>query len=303
MKIIAPLMVVLALVTGSLWYGGAWTYFKSVMGSFNSPSPNSAKTEDRRLRSSKPAAGRAIVIHGLNFDADGMLPLGEMLSRDFGYDALVVRMAGHRGNLEETFKDPLPIWRDQFRSWQQSHPAPWLCVGYSMGGLLLLEGHRRGDFECSAFLLFAPALALRTPDWMIRAARAVTPSRLKIPSGIPQNYKHFDFLGLAPTFALFTLIESFRSTLVESKKVPPGLLVIDLKDQVIDAKGVLRIVEKHMPNWNTYKVNSIDLPEHHAFHLLVDEKHLGREQWIELQRRVQDLLNSVNSNSGNASTN
>ncbi len=61
--------------------------------------------------------------------------------------------------------------------------------------------------------------------------------------------------------------------------MPKGLVFLDMRDEVVDSPLVEEFVTKHFPSWRTQKVNVTKMDDKHAIHLIVDEAHLGAEQW------------------------
>jgi esterase/lipase len=227
----------------------------------------------------------------MNFEASKLIPLGEVLHQ-MGYKVLIPRLAAHRGDAEETKRDPTAIWQQQFEKWRTEIQGPLVCMGYSLGGLLVTSEHLKGRLQCERFILFAPALAARTSLSTVKFVEKIWPADWMIPSGIPDNYKHFTYLGLAPSFALVHILESFTNQVQSSwaSTFPPGLVFIDPRDEVVDAKRVISLSRESFNDWQVREVKALDLPETHAFHLIVDEAHLGQAQWRLVIKEIQEFL-------------
>ncbi len=289
-KKFAIFLAVLCLILGYLSYSwGLWTYIFSISGTVP-PSPNARRSDDTFFKADG-ATGRVLLVHGLNFDASKLHPLAELFVAE-KQSVLVPRLAGHRGAIEETLSVPTEIWFSQVREWKAGLESPLTCAGYSLGGLLVTERYLKGELECSGFVLFAPAFALRTPgvlaDFLIR----MTPSSFTVPSGIPQAYMHFDHPGLGPTYALAQVLQSFDRLLKEKKgqAMPPGVVFIDPRDQVIAPEQVRERIRDHFPEWKIVEIEAVDLPENHAFHLIIDEPHVGAEQWLKIRNEIGSAL-------------
>lgn len=278
-------------------FGGV-AYFKGAWQP-RTPSPNEDKTEDRFFER-VGARGSVLLLHGLNFEAEAMYSLGQIF-HDLGFQVLVPRLAGHRGRVEETYEDLLPTWRQQLIGWHDrllpsqaraEASTPIVCAGYSLGALFLVEEFLLGHLDCDQFVLFSPALALRSPQWLNHLARSIFPKSFTVQSGIPQNYKHFASLGMGSSFSTADLVESLQANL-QARKMPPGLVFLDERDEVIDAAEVKRMIKNEFTNWKLFPIQARDLPETHAFHLTVDEAHLGAEQWSRVREAITEALRNV----------
>lgn len=268
---------------------GVWPYVFSVSGTIM-PSPNTKKTAGNMLF--KPnAKGEVLLVHGLNFEADKMMPLAHVFF-DAGFLVKVPRLAGHRGNLAETFYDPTPNWIAQFGEIAKQEKGPTVCAGYSMGGLLVVERFLAGQIQCAKFVLFAPAFASLTPEYAAAFLQAVLPASFQVPSGIPGDYKHFDRLGLAPTFATLNAVRRLHQQLknLNGKALPPGLIFSDVRDSVVDGQKMRDMVREYFPQWRVVDLEALPLEEHHAFHMVIDEPHLGATQWSKMTVEINAFL-------------
>jgi len=268
---------------------GIYHYLISVVHA-PAPSPNSKKSAGTLMF--KPfKKGEALLIHGLNFDADKLLPAG-MLIHQAGFQVTIPRLAGHRGILSETFGNPVPAWQGQFEEFNRGFNAPGVCAGYSMGGLLVVERFLAGKLNCASFVLFAPAFATYTPDFGADFLRWILPERFQVRSGIPGDYKHFDHLGLGPTWGVVDVLRDFKKLLraADTKKTPPGLVFIDPRDRVVNAPEVRRTVREYFPHWRIVDVEALPLEESHAFHMIIDEPHVGATQWAAMAKEIGAFL-------------
>lgn len=288
-KFAAVLTVALLGIAYLIYSWGLWTYFFSVSGEIP-PSPNARRSDDTFLKADHPK-GSVLLLHGLNFDASKLHDLGHLfVAQDYG--VLVPRLIGHRGRIEETLSLPTEQWFAQIREWSAGLEKPMVCAGYSLGGLLVTERFLKGELECSSFILFAPAFALRTPGFLTDFLERMTPSSFTVPSGIPLEYMHFDHPGLGPTYALTQVLKSLNRSLEEQKGkgTPPGLVFLDPRDEVIAPDQVEALIRQNFPSWKMVHLSALDLPEKHAFHLIVDEKHVGTEQWRMIQTEIEHFL-------------
>ncbi len=280
------------LLVGLAYYSytwGVWNYVFSVSGNI-APSPNARRSDDTYFKAESPK-GNVLLMHGLNFDASKLHDLaGVFLAQNHG--VLVPRLSGHRGAMSETLIVPTEIWLKQVEEWQAGLEKPLVCAGYSLGGLLVTERYLKGALDCEKFVLFAPAFALRTPNSVAKFFRAMMPSSFTVPSGIPHAYMHFDHPGIGPTFAATQLVESLHMQLLarKDKAMPPGLVFMDPRDQVIGPLKVRMLIEENFPDWKIVDVEAVNLNENHAFHLIIDEPHVGTEQWRKISAEIATFL-------------
>lgn len=277
-----------------LWRFGALTYLTGVARSAGQASPYEKLTEDIVLPTPKPA-GSALILHGMNVEAGAMRAIGATMQK-YRYLAYIPRLAGHRGVPEETLVDQSETWQRQVEQWARALPGPRVCVGYSMGAVLLLEAQLAGRIDCARMVLFAPALSTHIPDWVVALLRPIWPLGLRLPSAIPVEYRHFARTGGGTSASYFKILESLRRLALDPinlRKVPAGLVVLDERDQVVDAKLSLEFVARHFPTWRVEKVESLNLPERHAHHLPIDEKHVGTEAWARIEAAVGALVSDI----------
>lgn len=290
MKYVAVLILVfgvLGFIAFRSW--GISAYVGGLAESLSEESPHSKRTEDVVLSVENPI-GSAIVLHGLNFDAEGMKPIARLL-QNAGFNVLAPRLVGHKADPESVFSLQREAWNEQIKIWSKGLSGPLICSGYSLGGLLLLERHISQDIHCDYFLGFSPALSVHVPAWVMDTVRAVWPSRMLVPSGIPFKYRHFDFIGLMPTFSTFDILSEFDKELSIKKQLPlKGTIFIDPRDLVVNAQGVKELTQAYFPNFKFIEIQALTLDERHAYHMLIDEEHVGISQWTRMAELVREDL-------------
>jgi esterase/lipase len=288
-RLLLILASVFALSAWSLHRWGVTTYLLGIWGPLNHPSPNSNRTQDILLTSPAPK-GQVLILHGLNFDAEGMRPLAEVF-QELGFNVLAPRLAAHRGNFDEMYSQLQTTWQEQIEAWGKIGPRPLVCVGYSMGGLVVIAAHMQDHVHCDYLFAFSPALSLRTPEWVIQFGRRLLPEKIKFPSAIPSAYRHFDQISLNPSFSLFDTLITLRGLFAQGKKfLSPGLVILDDRDQVVNSAGVRALIRAYFPNVEVIPLQAEPLDEKHAFHMLIDEKHTGTTQWKFIKEKIRSTL-------------
>ena len=290
-------ILLLSLTAFALHRWGVTTYLVGVTSPLRHPSPHSQRHDDVFLRAKatkRKARGSALVVHGLNFDAEGLRELAQVFQSQ-GFNTYVPRLFAHRGRHDEMTGEVRAAWESQFKEWKHSNlEDPLICAGFSLGALLILEQQLHGHLDCKFYFGFSPALVLRTPDWVIEAANRLLPRNLTFPSAIPYQYRHFDLITLGPSYALFEILKRFTQSLTQSHPLPlQGYIAIDPNDEVINAPATIALVEKYFPKLRILRLKSLDMDEKHAHHILIDSKHVGEEQWQRLTTEIGKDLQTL----------
>jgi alpha-beta hydrolase superfamily lysophospholipase len=167
------LTLLVAAISYGLYSTGLYVYFKSIARPIQ---PSGFETADQDIVFKVPRPrGTVLLLHGMNFEASKLIPLGEVLHQ-MGYKVLIPRLAAHRGDAEDTKRDPTAIWQQQFEKWRTEIQGPLVCMGYSLGGLLVTSEHLKGRLQCERFILFAPALAARTSLSTVKFVEKIWPA-------------------------------------------------------------------------------------------------------------------------------
>lgn len=271
---------------------GISAYVGGLTRSLSEQSLHSKRTEDIVMSANNPI-GSALVLHGLNFDAEGMRPIAQLL-QSAGYNVLAPRLIGHKADPESVFSLQREAWNQQVEIWSRGLARPILCVGFSLGGLILLERHISQNIHCDYYIGFSPALSVHIPSWAVDTVRAVWPSRVLVPSGIPLKYRHFDFIGLMPTFSVFDILSEFDKELSAKRDIPlKGVIFIDPRDLVVKAQGVKELTQTYFPNFKFIEIQALPLDERHAYHMVIDEDHVGASQWAKMVQLVHEDLDQL----------
>lgn len=247
-----------------------------------------------------PAEGRVravvVLLHGLNLDPGRMDGWSAMLRR---HGALVMRLPlhGHSGDAAHMREVTADRWRGEFnlavehaRSEAGQLGVPLHFVGYSLGALVCLEWMSRqpeGARVFDALVLAAPALSVRRYAERAIGLLSALGSRVMLPSRSPRRYRATRGTSIAAYQALFALKATLDGNQFRNAN-QPTLVLVDSRDELIDSRGISRLIERHrLERWTLTAVDkrgsrgSVGMR-----HLLVDEEAVGPELWAAIEQAV-----------------
>jgi pimeloyl-ACP methyl ester carboxylesterase len=256
--------------------------------------------------------GVSLVVHGLNFQPEGMLDVAGYFS-GLGHDCLLVTLRGHganhRGGQDGESAARFSAFREvEYKVWAYEMRAAYRCareharrcqvpltlVGFSLGALLGIELAigRDEPARYDGILLFAPAIRMR---WYVSLARWLAPfPRLVLPSFSPRETAANRGTPIAAYNALFEASDRVGDADLAALNVP-GLVLIDSKDELVSEKRLRRwIVARGLTRW---RFSSLDrtlrrgVSDYH--HLIVDSKRLGPEKWQSIESDIARLMQDV----------
>lgn len=237
--------------------------------------------------------GSIILIHGLNNLPFILDELGGYM-QTLGYDVFRLALTGHRGDSDEIRGVKMADWlADAYTAYclvKQRDPIGKVAfVGTSLGALVGLS------------VQTLPAASQPMFDWQILLTPAIEPkylwlapavhslwvfNRALMPySGIPDGYRCNQSASVNAFYALYQLVDRYRG--LDSAQIPqvPTLMLLDPKDELIDETRTREFIEqRHLESFEVS--NFIHRPEPLYYHLAVDSKSLGPDNW----QMVKDLL-------------
>ena len=257
---------------------------------------------------SNPQKGVSLLLHGLNNKPSTMNPLALHLST-LGHATLRGSIRGHRGSLEESKKVTLSQWREDIdllyclaslKSRQLKVPLSISC--YSMGCLLFLDllKRKKSSKEYSIVnkaIFISPAIKVKPElSWLSHLIKLL-PSDWMIPSSNIRSYRSQDGTSVSSYKAFFELLDkNQRSYFPQSNsiKLPKTLALLNPKDELIDAKSVIKLFKKMPKKQSNLKLIEIENNNattlKHINHLLLDEDSLGKLNWQEWKNHISLFL-------------
>lgn len=209
---------------------------------------------------------KLILLHGLNNNLECFYPLRDELIAA-GFDCVLLTLPGH-GEDRELGRSLEISLRDLDRQLQAHTKEPYYLVGFSMGGLLFqlwLEEHQ--DRRPQAQVLLAPALKIRRQR-IVSLLLKLLPSNLAIKSLMPAHGRRRTSLYV---WEYRTLIEGI--TAFKDRLIPPTLILIDPKDELVDAKALKSLHAR------THFIERPALRGAGVHHLIFHPDYFGRTEW------------------------
>jgi hypothetical protein len=169
----------------------------------------------------------------MNNNLECFYPLRDALARE-GIEVTLLTLPNHGEKRSEidNFEEGLKIFHERLIPLTQS---PYSVVAFSLGALYfenwLAENTERAP---DSYVLLAPAIAVNF-EFIIRPFFHRLPKTFFILSQMPKMFRRYDKLYFWEYVVLLEGIEQFRSL---PKAGKPELVLIDFKDELVDAKKV-----------------------------------------------------------------
>jgi carboxylesterase len=187
----------------------------------------------------------ALLIHGFTGTPAELRPVGEMLSRRFGWHVLCPLLPGHGTDLDDLDRTPASAWDRTVAEADAKLRASFSrvhVVGLSMGALLALEQVRANPGAHASLALLAPAVFQKT--WFQKVMSRLTlfaPIRRLAPrvkKNPPLLLDHVAYDRYSPpAVAEFTKV-CWRARSLQRIEAPPTFLCYADGDEVVDPKTV-----------------------------------------------------------------
>jgi carboxylesterase len=193
----------------------------------------------------------ALLIHGFTGTCAEMIPIGQVLSKEFGWRISAPLLPGHGTTISDLEKSQWAEWMQTVETSFQKLKAekrPIHLVGLSMGALLCLELFRRNPTEFESLALLVPPIRLRT--WYQRtmsqiarvswAAAMIPPAKKRTPPH-PDHvaYTHYSAKATGQ-FAELVL----RAQSLEAMKSPPTFICYSDTDEVVHPNSAKFLMDR-----------------------------------------------------------
>lgn len=293
---LGTLVACLLLLGLGLWSLGLQHWVLGVRSSAGSVDPHISYPAFQRVRPAGSIHSAGLVLHGLNLDPGKMAPLSNVLA-ERGILVLQGALQGHRVSTDEYLTASRAGWLQEAQTLFQAGKSeqsvgPFVCLGFSLGALLILDAQAQGLIACDKMILFAPAVVTKVPAWLIQMAKNILPQMMTLPTAVPLEYRRHDRFIAKPNFLAAESMQALGQA-DPTKLNVPTVVFISPKDEVVSFPGVLDwIGQRNLTNWRleTVLVNP-DPSRRVIHHLIIDEPSVGTAEWKRILYVMDRFLN------------
>lgn len=244
----------------------------------------------------KPTAV-AMVVHGINLDPNKMASISNFLENK-GVEVLVTKLFGDE-SLGDMQMVTTSAWRRDMardygcaKSRANSLEVPLVYVGYSLGGILLIDflSLKQLPQAFDKTVLLTPALALNSYIYLA-SGLTVFADWVLTPAFTPLDYALYPVMPVAAYRAMFNMVEKFTKKFSPQANVPT-LVIIDRHDEITDFSGLVNLIDRNnLTNWRIMTVDNrgstLAIPAHH---LIIDQASLGPKEWYRMLDQIDSFL-------------
>lgn len=240
--------------------------------------------------------GVFLIVPGLNTRAKAMGSLAEAIAKS-GYHALILSLRGiSSGAVDDHKQVTATSWlKDLSVAYcyvRNNYPnIPVYYLGYSMGALLVTVFLDKAKSIKNTKLIFiAPAMGLRCKSYLLQPFTWLKYLNISVPSLAPNEYRARASTSFAAYDAFYNLHARSQEISNPSLKVTSALLFVDKRDELISPAKLNRWLRKNQLNsWHIKYISSSDKSDL-PYHLMIDEKSLGKKNWTTLLKEINAQL-------------
>ena len=236
---------------------------------------------------------KIIIIHGLNNNLDGFLPLAQSLN-SLGYKTEILCLPGHGENREGAKSDDEAM-RCFDQRMQELMKAPYSVIAFSQGALYLqLWLDKNPSSLPQSQILLAPALFIRHLEFL-NGLMSRLPNFFYILSQTPKKLRRYNQLYVWEYRNLFRKAKQYQS--IDKTMRIPTLILIDPKDEVVDAKRI----KQELENRNTdtkieyFERNYLRGRRPGKYHILFNPEYFSASDWKSFIARIDKFLKETSS--------
>jgi esterase/lipase len=227
----------------------------------------------------------------MNLKPESLIPLAEALTEK-SFSVFLPAFHGHcasRGDYlkarsSEWLQDAEQFYREAERK-SREKKVPLYLVAYSFSALVYQV---REDLPFSKKVLLAPALATKFwYPWLITLAK-IFPD-FQFPSRNLPQYTANSHSSLRGILALDDLLQKFQSGKGQRDQTP-SLIILDTKDELVNADGVLEFVQKNQNRKFLPITNDGNALPKSYHHLIVTPESLSPPEWEKMIQAIADFL-------------
>lgn len=232
---------------------------------------------------------KVILIHGMNNNLESFSPLKEKLS-SYGLNAEILCLPGHKDNREES-KDLKTAFHHFDQSMKKLMQDPYVIVAFSQGALYLQLWLEKNSLpRPKAQVLLAPALFIKGQS-RLEKLMTTLPRFLFILSQTPKPLRRYFSLYVWEYRTLFQGIKKFQS--MKSAFRIPTMVIVDPKDELVDAKMLKDELEKRNPdglNIHFQERPHLKGRRPGKYHILFHPNYFEKEEWDVFCTRISEFL-------------
>ncbi|MGE3610204.1 MAG: hypothetical protein AB7I27_11495 [Bacteriovoracaceae bacterium] len=232
---------------------------------------------------------KILIIHGMNNNLSCFIPLQEEFLR-LGFECELIPLPGHdeKHRPVKNLQIALEIFGQEIKN---KIDGPYFIISFSQGSLYTQVWLERNLFpKPKAQVLLAPALSLKYPNLAKNLVR-ILPNDFKIKGQTPVELRLKSKLSILDYQILLDGIFEFKNN--KSPFPIPSLLMIDPKDELLNAKEMLEFKYSHL------KTISIKRPKLNKWfgshHVLFHPDYFEADEWI---RFISEINNFFQEHSG-----
>lgn len=229
-----------------------------------------------------------VIIHGLNNSKESFYPLKRALTK-LGFKVHLFYLPGHRKlNKGLGLQESLAYLEKQF---DKLKAPKYYCLGFSQGGLALELLPLRIKSKIVKQVLLAPALSIRRSSFLVTVTKLL-PAQLPFLSLAPKSLSKFTWLSIAYFDLLFHQIEQWKTV---EKSTVKTLVMVDLKDELIDVSALEEIVKNNKSNWQIELIERTSLPfiSIGQGHIVFHPNYFSQKDWVKFTNRIADFFNKA----------
>ncbi len=231
---------------------------------------------------------KIIIIHGLNNNQEGFIPLSKALNL-MGYETEIISLPGHGTNRHEC-RDAGEAMKTFDLRMKKVIKDPYSVIAFSQGALYLQLWLETNPSPLpKAQILLSPALFIRRFNLLSKLMSAL-PWFMFIISQTPKNLRRYNYLFIWEYRNLFQKAKQYETSNKPMKI--PSLILIDPKDEVVDAQ---RLKEELARMNSVVHFEYLERPylkgrRPGKHHILFNPEYFTAKDWKSLIERIDDFL-------------
>ena len=231
---------------------------------------------------------KIVFFHGLNNNPECFAPLMEYF-QNLGFETQMIILPCHGQNRKEARNavEALDVFTESMKKLEGTQ---YDAIAFSHGALYLqLWLEKNVAYKPRRQILLAPALFIRRQK-LIEKALKILPGYFIIKSLSPKPLRRFEILSAAEYSILIQGVLDYQRNMTEFKI--PSLVLIDPKDELVDAQVLKQKIELRNRNFNVELVVRPYLKRLGAHHILFHPEYFSKEDWKTFSQKLQVFLES-----------